>query len=194
LNGCKELLQSVARPCHKIDSDRVSAGNMSRCDVGRPPASASVAAAAADENAKLDSANSAKGKGQGQGTQTAKTKGGSSTKSRSPLDILSKPNVVTVPKSASFIGDESDANAWGIPTVLKYLSNVIELSQYEAELIRFEVNGFAFLCLAKDVIPQLNIGNTFHSAKIALHAGKCIMYMHTTQLYANIPLYYCMIV
>lgn len=54
----------------------------------------------------------------------------------------------------------------------RYLKEIIELPQYEESFLRFEVNGLAFLCLAKDVIPQLNIQNTFHSAKIALHADK----------------------
>lgn len=93
-------------------------------------------------------------------------------RSKSPFDILAHPNVVKVPRASPFIAEESDANAWGIPTVLRYLKDVIELPQYEGEFIRFEVTGFAFLCLAKDVIPQLNIQNNFHAAKIALHADK----------------------
>ena len=91
---------------------------------------------------------------------------------KSPFEILTHPNVVKVPRASPFVADESDANAWGIPTVLRYLKDVIELPQYEEEFIRFEVTGFAFLCLAKDVIPQLNIKNNIHSAKIALHADK----------------------
>jgi hypothetical protein len=47
---------------------------------------------------------------------------------------------------------------------------VIELPQYEANFLRYEVNGYALLCLSQNIVPQLGISNKFHSAKIALHA------------------------
>lgn len=42
-----------------------------------------------------------------------------STRARTPFEILAKPNVVKVPRAAPFIADESDANAWGIPTCIR---------------------------------------------------------------------------
>ena len=101
-------------------------------------------------------------------------------KGRSPFDILAKPNVITVPKAEAFIADEADANSWGIPTMIKYLKCVIELPQYEEVFLKFEVNGFAYLCLAKDIIPQLGIKNSIHSAKIAVHAG--IVHVYTCNI------------
>lgn len=91
---------------------------------------------------------------------------------QNPFEVLSKPNRISVPKPKPFVGDDSDANSWGIPTVVKYLKDVIELPQYEAEFLRFEVNGLALLCLANDVISQLNIQNRLHASKIALHCDR----------------------
>lgn len=74
------------------------------------------------------------------------------------------------PPAEPFVADPSDANSWSLQTTLRYLKDVIELPQYEANFLRYEVNGYALLCLSQDVVPQLGVTNKFHCAKIALHA------------------------
>ena len=54
---------------------------------------------------------------------------------------------VKIPNAAPFIHPETEADTWPVVVMLKYLTMVIELPQYENDFLRCELSGSDFLAL-----------------------------------------------
>ena len=92
---------------------------------------------------------------------------------RNVLDIINNPIKVNVPASHPFSKFYGTAYKWGVTTVLNYLKEVIELPQYEDAFLRYEINGYSFICLDDKTVNQLGTGtysSMLHNIKISSHA------------------------
>ena len=78
---------------------------------------------------------------------------------------------IHVPPYPPFPASLSEAHEWGIPLMVKYLRDEIELPQYIDQFMRMEITGFAFLRLTENGITRsFNLDHPLHSAKLANHA------------------------
>ena len=87
------------------------------------------------------------------------------------LDMLTNPPVVTVKAAKPFPYAYDTAHTWSVSITFRYLEEVIELPQYETNFLRYEINGYALLCLDEQATSRCcGVEDELHSAKIALHA------------------------
>lgn len=87
------------------------------------------------------------------------------------LEMLAHPPLVHVKAAAPFPRPYDTAHTWSVTVMARYLTEVMELPQYENNFLRYEINGYAFLCLDANVTERCcGIEDDLHSAKIALHA------------------------
>jgi len=85
------------------------------------------------------------------------------------LMVVSAP--IHVPPYPPFPGALSDSHQWGIPLMVKYLRDEVELRQYTDQFLRMEMTGLAFLKLtAESVTRMLSLEHPLHAAKLAYHA------------------------
>ena len=68
--------------------------------------------------------------------------------------ILTGTGTVTVkiPNAAPFNYPETEADTWPVIVMLKYLTMVIELPQYENDFLRCELSGSEFLALVSVMV------------------------------------------
>lgn len=118
----------------------------------------------------------------------------SSMSLKQTLDSLLKPTKdVHIPPAPPFPYKLNEAHRWSIPQVLKYLDEVMELSQYDDNFRRAEITGHAFICLSsfskestnasirstsaskdRDNLPVAlkDVKHELHRAKILANASK----------------------
>lgn len=89
------------------------------------------------------------------------------------IRTLQEPNVIQLPKVKKFPYPAHTCHNWSVIVMIEYLSTVIELPQYEENFLRYEINGYGFLCLDNKLCRKTcGIDNALHAAKINLHAEK----------------------
>jgi hypothetical protein len=87
------------------------------------------------------------------------------------LEMLAHPPMVHVKAATPFPRPYDTAHTWSVTVMARYLTDVMELPQYETNFLRYEINGYAFMCLDANVTERCcGVEDELHSAKISLHA------------------------
>ena len=99
------------------------------------------------------------------------------------LDMIANPSVVTVKAAKPFPYAYDMAHSWTVSVAYRYLEEVMELPQYETNFLRYEINGYALLCLDEQATSRCcGIEDELHSAKVALHADNLRRHVFKTAL------------
>jgi hypothetical protein len=86
--------------------------------------------------------------------------------------MLKVGKAVEMPPAPPFPESLQQAHTWGVPMTVRYLSQEIELPDYDSIFLRHELDGLSFIGLDRDAVERLGVNHPLHVAKLCAHVDK----------------------